>query len=87
MTQEDINDLMIINMPQWHKEQLYIQNRNKELLNRLINAAVKQEREEIISMIQSKLENTYKYNMSDFTITQLTGFYIEAIRQRGESDR
>ncbi len=45
MIQEDINDLMIKNMPLWQKKQLYAQNNNKELLDRIIKQAVKEERE------------------------------------------
>ena len=60
MNQEDIDDLMIKNMPQWQQEQLYIQNGNKDLLERLIL----QEREECALICENIKENYYNNSQS-----------------------
>ena len=58
MTQEDIDDLMIKNMPLWQKKQLSAQGNNKELLDRIIKETVKEEREACI-LICEKLSEKY----------------------------
>ena len=73
MTQEDVNDLMIKNMPQWQLEQLYIQNGNKDLLKRLI---LKERESCALILDELNIEE-------DETVLSVLKYCAEAIRARG----
>ena len=77
MTQEDINDLMIKNMPLWQEKQLYAQSNNKELLDRIIKQVVKEEREACALVCDKEKE---RYGLCGYLEVEECA---EAIRARG----